>query len=342
MAVLCITSMKRLHICVSAGYSEVVVLQFRGDHILFRAYGVHIIGVALVILLGFLDVNQHGFCSAQEIECDVVTTGRQLDPATLASTFDVAALGTIGVGNAPEQPMTIRRGRGDEATFVRAYVPCVLVKSHGAVESEQTRGALIFNGWKQFNAPPGFEGETVVNTDAGLCAYGIMQLIDGMNADRPWPPGGGFSPQRVAGQSSYNIAAGVKLLIHKWNNIPQVVGENDPYVVEDWYFASWAYFGLTEADNPTDPRFPPNRGDWQCAQDPTQQRINWPYQELVWGCARNPPRIGTTNTPLWTAVPLTLPDRGLFANGIPNEIPRPLPAHGSCRLDVVYLPLIRR
>lgn len=313
--------------------------QFVVKHSLSKRYRFYILTLMLGTLLGFGSFTQALPCSAQQPNCEFVTTGTQREPAILATVFDVAALGTIGIENAPSQPTNMQRGLGDEATQVSAYVPCVLLKAHGAVESAQDRGRLLFNGWKQFNTLPDRQGETLVNRRSGLCAYGIMQLVDGMNPGRPWPPSGTFSPQRAAGQASYNIASGAKLLVHKWNSISRIVGNNDPYIVEDWYFASWAYFGLTADDNPANPTFPPNRGSWQCAQDATQQSIDWPYQELVWGCARNPPLV-TPGKTLWSPVPLTLPDRNLFINGIPTAIARPQPEHRSCEL--LHLPILRR
>ncbi len=212
---------------------------------------------------------------------------------------------------APSQPNT------------QPYVPCILLEAIGYTES---------TGWKQFNADYGGYGETVISSD---CGYGIMQITSNMDGSDP-----GFSPSRVAGEDIYNIGTGAYFLIKKWNYYPNSVGNNNPYVVEDWYFAVWAYNSFSLANNPNNPTFDPGRSTWRCGQDPNQDRRYWPYQELIWGCAANPPSY--QGTPFWQAVPLTLPPRYLFPYpyDAPIHIDDPQPTHGSC--SMVFLPLILR
>jgi hypothetical protein len=84
----------------------------------------------------------------------------------------------------------------------------------------------------------------------------------------------------------------------------------DPAIIENWYYAVWAYNGFTgpganQSNHPLDPQF----SDWprpafQCSGD--QQRNRYPYQELVWGCMANPPSAAGQR--LWEPVPATLPN----------------------------------
>ena len=78
--------------------------------------------------------------------------------------------------------------------------------------------------------------------------------------------------------------------------------------MENWYFAVWGYNGFTgpganRSNHPLDPIY----GSWprtpySCG--PTgdgkgHNRANYPYQELVFGCAANPPVVD--GKPLWQA-----------------------------------------
>jgi hypothetical protein len=211
--------------------------------------------------------------------------------------------------------------------LVSSYVPCILLKAIGYTES---------TGWKQFVANYGQNGPTVVSGD---CGYGIMQITSGMTGTM------GFVPGRVAAEPAYNIGAGAYLLITKWNeNQVYYIGNNDPFVVEDWYYTVWSYYGWGWQNNPNNLERYPNvgRASWACGTDPSQSRSDYPYQELIWGCAANPPNDPINpGTKFWQPVPLTLPPRGdlyTYEGGPPPEhINTPQPSHGSC--SVVYLPI---
>lgn len=62
--------------------------------------------------------------------------------------------------------------------------------------------------------------------------------------------GAGFDPTRVAAEPAYNIGTGALFLIQKWNGLNVYIGNNNPYVVEDWYYAVWAYNGWGWLNNP--------------------------------------------------------------------------------------------
>jgi hypothetical protein len=206
-------------------------------------------------------------------------------------------------------------------TRVPPYAPCILLKSMAYVEND---------GWKQFDANYGSCGHTVLTFD---CGYGAMQITSGMSG------GSGFDPNQVVSELPYNVGTGALILIEKWNTRSNYIGDRNPYVVEDWYFAVWAYNGFGWDKNPNNPQYPDNRGVWACGNDPSQSRSNYPYQELVWGCAANPP-----GEDYWNASALSLPPDEDLDNGPnnppPTHISRPEPHHGSCR--VVFLPLVMR
>lgn len=178
------------------------------------------------------------------------------------------------------------------------YIPPILLKSIAWLESGWTQAA--------WDVPRGATGTTLVSVD---CGYGLMQVTSGMqNTGAPpnrWQ-------QLVASNLAYNAAAGAQILAQKWNlparNLP-IVGDGDPTLVENWYFAVWAYNGFSAKNNPWNPNLPWPRSAYRC--DGTQPRSNYPYQELVWGCAANPPRDRNGNR-IWAPIPLTLPDRSLI------------------------------
>src|SRR5713101_9143742 len=97
-----------------------------------------------------------------------------------------------------------------------------------------------------------------------------------------------FDRKRVSYDWIYNIGTGALFLIDKWNGTPYYVGDDNPAVIEDWYYAVWAYNGLSDLNNPNNPKYsgrPPADSD---AFDP--KNYKYPYQELVWGYANNPPK----------------------------------------------------
>ncbi len=217
------------------------------------------------------------------------------------------------------------------AVYGRPYVPCIVLKAVAQTES---------GGWKQYRAAYNEFGDTVISFDYG---YGIMQITSGMSS---CVPPASFERSLVAGWSKYNIATGALFLANKWNALPYV-GLNDPHIVEDWYYAVWGYNGWSMVNNPAyecpidnpecgtganNPLRPPFTG--------TQPRRWYPYQELVWGFAANPPTMNGSKA--WTANPVTLPDKSLFApDRLPeptSQLAQPLPYHTSC--SVTFIPLV--
>ncbi|MGE3855403.1 MAG: hypothetical protein AB7G21_00450 [Dehalococcoidia bacterium] len=195
----------------------------------------------------------------------------------------------------------VRGNRVDGAPFI----PAVLLKSIAWVESTMTQAARAV----AFDSV----GPAQISFD---CGHGIMQVTTGMTT--PLGPDNTPSARQasIATHFAYNIARGAQILAEKWNASPDqipVAGIDtnaDPAIVENWYFAVWAYNGFTGpganiSNHPADPQF----GAWPrpaYACDGTQARNRYPYQELVWGCMARPE--SRNGVPLWQAVPATLPN----------------------------------
>jgi len=190
------------------------------------------------------------------------------------------------------------------------YVPPVLLKSISWLESVTTMGARS-TGF-------GSIGPALVSFD---CGYGIAQVTSGMTA----PEGDNGQPTdqqaAVATHFAYNIGRGAAILIDKWNNAPEarpVAGidtNSDPHIIENWYYAVWGYNGFTgpganRSNHPLDPIYGAwPRTPYSCGPQGDglgHNRSQYPYQELVFGCVAHPPSV--QGQPLWTAVPVTLPD----------------------------------
>ncbi len=178
------------------------------------------------------------------------------------------------------------------STSVPAYVPSVLLKAIAYIES----------GWAQGAYDPlvdyGQTGPTLVSAD---CGYGLMQVTSGMQNVSGMPS---LDQAMIGGHYAYNIARGAQILAFKWNEAPEfrpVMGGRDPHVLENWYYALWAYNGFAYKNHPLNPGYDPNRPPYDC-----RGPRSYPYQELVLGCVANPPlRAGL---PLWEAQPVALPN----------------------------------
>jgi hypothetical protein len=240
--------------------------------------------------------------SSAAAACPVAAfNGTQLCNAESNALFELAT--GPGIADGPVMP-TINDGcnKPKTPTKVPFRMPCVLAKSIGLVESS----------WRQFNASCGSVGPTVISFD---CGYGIMQITSGMSG------GAGFDPVRVANEASYNVATGLKMMGGKWAATP-CVGDNEVDVMEDWYYAVWAYNGFCYCNNPNNPKFasprPPYNGPG------TLSRANYPYQEIVWGVVQYP----YANT--YSGQAISYPSSAAIGS-TPAAIPTPTPTHsGAC------------
>jgi hypothetical protein len=189
-------------------------------------------------------------------------------------------------------------------------IPPILLRSIGWIESVITQATRAI--------PYGAIGPALISFD---CGHGIMQVTSGMTT--PLGDNSYATPEQVlvATNYVYNIARGAVILADKWNAAPEnrpIAGTDtngDPLLVENWYFAVWSYNGFTgpganRSNHPLDPIY----GAWprvpySCgpASDGFgHNRGNYPYQELVWGCAAHPPVVNGAS--LWSPFELAYPD----------------------------------
>jgi len=199
---------------------------------------------------------------------------------------------------------TLEQGDRYNRVSTGGHIPATLIKGIAWIETKMTM-ATKSTMWSGV-------GDSIISFD---CGHGIMQVTTGMTT----PLGADNQPSDTqaltATHFAYNIARGVKILGTKWNNAPEsapIMGtdtNSSPEIIENWYYATWAYNGFTGAgssssNHPLDARFPWPRTPYLC--NGSQSHNQFPYQELVWGCIKNPPSVNGNK--LWDAVPVSLPD----------------------------------
>jgi hypothetical protein len=234
----------------------------------------------------------------------------------MSGLFDRVAAGPMAYGSLGWDfggRNTLRSGGGwctgtGRRDTVPATFPCVLLKAIYLTESS----------WRQFCTT----SETVISFD---CGYGIAQVTSGMRRGET----SAYDANRVASSAAYNVSVGAAILADKWRASP-CIGDNDPTVVEDWYFATWGYNGFVVRNNPNNPMFAADRREFRTpGLASAQVRGNYPYQELVWGYAHYP-----LTAAHYTGVALSYPARGEICAscGRPTaNISRPAGSHrGTC------------
>ncbi|MGK5637577.1 GDSL-type esterase/lipase family protein [Streptomyces sp. URMC 126] len=159
------------------------------------------------------------------------------------------------------------------------------------------------------------KGESVwdIHWDKADCGYGVTQVTDGMRLAGKEKPGETALPYQtqraVALDYATNIAAGLRIVSDKWNQIRRAgmtANNGDPKRPESWFYALWAYnsgfypesdkgknagaWGLGWANNPANPVYKVNRMPFMAsgARDAAHPQ-DWPYQEKVLGFAAYPP-----------------------------------------------------
>jgi hypothetical protein len=227
------------------------------------------------------------------------------------------------------------RGAGS-GSLTGGYIPPVVLKAIAWIES----------GWAQASYDPvvqyGEVGPTLISHD---CGYGLMQITSGMQNVSGIP---NLDQAMIGGHYAFNIARGAHILADKWNQAPEfrpIVGNRDPRIIEDWYFAIWGYNGFAFKNHPLNPAYDPNRPQYSCGPEGDgfgHNRGQYPYQELVLGCVAHPPVRGGQQ--LWAPQEVHLPNLGDPAFGGPlavsnwepcsfnvqcaaMDIPTPNPAH---------------
>jgi hypothetical protein len=226
------------------------------------------------------------------------------------NTIDLASFDLLFPGDPYFGLGQIESGPRNARKTENAKVPPVLLKSIAWIESSITQGDVP--------TPFGSIGPSLISFD---CGHGVTQVTTGMTV--PTGESGRGSPQQalVATNFAYNIARGARILVDKWNQAPEdlpIVGTDtngSPLLLENWYYAIWSYNGFTgpgadRSNHPMDPIF----GSWprpaySCGPDDDgkgHNRANYPYQELVIGCAVNPPVV--EGKVLWNSQVVSLPD----------------------------------
>jgi hypothetical protein len=232
---------------------------------------------------------------------------------------------------------TISVGTRDSRTdSPDVYVPPTLLKAISWIESSTTQGSA--------DLPFGSIGPALVAFD---CGYGITQVTSGMTV----PEGDNNQPTDqqalVATHFAYNIGRGAAILIDKWNAAPDarpIAGidtNSDPHIVENWYFAVWSYNGFTgpgsnRSNHPLDPIYSAwPRTPYSCGPQTDglgHDRSRYPYQELVYGCAANPPLVKTSGVAASGFDPgpdAALPTATGTTSATPNAAGSPTPGSAS-------------
>lgn len=150
------------------------------------------------------------------------------------------------------------------------------------------------------------------------CGYGVTQVTDHMRlAGRETEKSGvawDYQKQRaVALDYTANIAAGMQILIGKWNQTRRsglIVNNGNSAKIENWFFALWAYnsgfyeqadagtnggqWGVGWANNPANPEWDESRNPFLEDSHGANHYAdaahpqNWPYPEKVIGFAAHP------------------------------------------------------
>ncbi|MGW2651938.1 GDSL-type esterase/lipase family protein, partial [Streptomyces sp. NPDC001393] len=157
-----------------------------------------------------------------------------------------------------------------------------------------------------------------INWDESDCGYGVGQVTDGMRLAGHEKPGETSLDPRlqklVAIDYATNVAASLKILADKWNEVHQngqkiTVNNDDSSRVENWFTAVWNYnlgfnppsqagshsghWGLGWYNNPANPIYAKGWGhpfmntdvDGPEANKDAAHPQDWPYEEKVMGWA---------------------------------------------------------
>src|SRR3989338_1730427 len=116
--------------------------------------------------------------------------------------------------------------------------PEALLQAMKALEDKYQIPSLVIEAladdeskWKQFDENA--DGKIKISFDCGI---GLMQVTTGTIEEF------GFNVELLISDPFYNLEAGVQVLNKKWNGTP-VIGNNERYMLENWYYAIWGYNG---------------------------------------------------------------------------------------------------
>lgn len=170
-----------------------------------------------------------------------------------------------------------------------------------------TGNPLIGNFYGNDQSDDGFTW--TAHFDDSDCGYGVSQVTDGMRKAGHEKTGEtALSPikqRAVALDYASNVAAGLQILVQKWNQTRGAgltINDGEPEYLENWFFAVWAYnsgfypqsaagenegaWGVGWSNNPANPRYDQNRAPFleDTPYDAAHPQ-DWPYPEKVMGFA---------------------------------------------------------
>ncbi|MQY39152.1 hypothetical protein SRB17_71740 [Streptomyces sp. RB17] len=189
----------------------------------------------------------------------------------------------------------------------------------GAIPGQMGNPLAAVDGYYGHQIDPGDpDSYWNINWDKSDCGYGVGQVTDGMRLAGHEKPGEtSLSPslqKAVALDYATNIAASLKILADKWNEVHTdgqkiTVNNDDPSRVENWFAAVWnynlgfnppsdasqhnGYWGLGWYNNPANPIYKNSWGhpfmdtdvDGTEANHDAAHPQDWPYEEKVMGWA---------------------------------------------------------
>jgi hypothetical protein len=149
------------------------------------------------------------------------------------------------------------------------------------------------------------------------CGYGIGQVTTGMKVADGTSVYTANQKKAIAVDYAANIAAGLNILIDKWNQIaaePAVattqINNRDPKYIENWFFAVWAYnsgfypyasrasngnYGVGWLNNPANNTYKANRdGFLRYSMVDAETPNKWSYPERIMGWAETPQIKGSS------------------------------------------------
>ncbi len=115
-------------------------------------------------------------------------------------------------------------------------IPPVLLKAIAWQESS----------WRQFDS----KGDPLLGFDE--IGIGIMQISNYNRDPQTQTPAEKDYIEKLKTDYEFNISEGARMLCQKWRATPRI-GNGDRNILENWYFAVWAYNGWKSRNNPNSP-----------------------------------------------------------------------------------------
>lgn len=100
--------------------------------------------------------------------------------------------------------------------------------------------------WRQFDS----KGSPLLGFDG--IGIGLMQISNYNRDPQTQTPEDKFYIEKLKTDYEFNISEGARILSQKWRASPRI-GNGDRNILENWYFAVWAYNGWKSRNNPNSP-----------------------------------------------------------------------------------------